>query len=214
MKKLILFDFDGTLADTSEGIRACYNETAVSMGFLPRGNRDDFFGIIGGSLEHGFVTLWPEMTDSQIGEAVIEYRRLYSQKGVLKPVYLYPGMKETLDSLQKKGYLLGVATLKHSRFAGELLEKLSIQKYFTILCAYTGSETKRDLLELACQKAKTNPSECLLVGDSPFDGEGAKAFGMDFAAALYGWGFRTKQEALAYHPVICLKSPSDLLNIL
>lgn len=44
MKKLIIFDYDGTLADTSPGIRYCYNTTASSMGFAPRLNRKDFLG--------------------------------------------------------------------------------------------------------------------------------------------------------------------------
>lgn len=52
------------------------------------------------------------------------------------------------------------------------------------------------------------------MGDSAFDGQGAQACGMDFAAALYGWGFRSEEDAAPYHPIACLQQPQELAAVL
>ena len=59
-----------------------------------------------------------------------------------------------------------------------------------------------------------SPEEGLLVGDSAYDGQGAQSLPMDFVAALYGWGFRKKEETLPYHPMGLLEQPRDLLKLL
>lgn len=214
MKKLVIFDFDGTIADTSPGIRHCYNATAAAMGYTPHPEREDFYGIIGGSLEHGFAKLWPQMRQEEIQQAVTEYRGRYASQGIALPAPLYPGMKETLEALKAKGFYLAIATLKHKRFIGRMLEDLKINRLFDAVCAYQNGETKQDLLEEACHLAGAAPKESLLVGDSTFDGQGAQACGMEFAAALYGWGFRGEEDTAPYHPVACLRQPQDLAAVL
>ena len=131
MKKLIIFDYDGTLADTSPGIRYCYNTTAASMGFAPRLHREDFFGVIGASLEEGFLRLWPDMPQQLLPHAVANYRTLYAKKGKDLPAPLYEGVQQTLLQLKRMGLLLAVATLKHEQFIYDMLR--TNQRVF---CAY------------------------------------------------------------------------------
>lgn len=213
MKQLVIFDFDGTIADTSPGIRHCYNATAAAMGYAPHLEREDFFGVIGGSLEHGFARLWPQMSSEEVARAVTEYRERYAKEGVLLPAPLYPEMKETLEALKAKGMKLAVATLKHKRFIRQMMESLEIYHLFDAVCAYQNGETKQQLLEEACHLTEATAKESLLVGDSAYDGEGAQASGMAFAAALYGWGFRREEDAAPYCPVKYLHSPGELLSL-
>ncbi len=214
MKRLIIFDYDGTLADTSPGICHCYNKTASEMGYTPHSARDDFYGVIGGSLEHGFSTLWPTMPTEQVTDAVIRYRELYAQEGRFLPAPLYNGMRETLETLKKLGFSLAVATLKHERFIHDMLRDNRIESLFDTVCAYRSNESKSDLLREACQIAGISPSQSLLVGDSAFDGKGAQMIPMDFAAVLYGWGFRQKEDTLPYVPCIVLHTPEELIPFL
>ena len=214
MKKLIIFDYDGTLADTSPGICHCYNATASSMGYEPHTLREDFFGVIGGSLEHGFHRLWPQMTPEQISQAVVQYRERYACEGKSFPAPLYDGMKETLFSLKQAGFKLAVATLKHERFIHEMLENNGIANVFDCVCAYTGTETKAELLQKACDLAGASPAESILVGDSAFDGQGAQIAGMDFVAVVYGWGFRNAEDTCPYSPVAVVLSPKELCSCL
>lgn len=79
MKKLVVFGFDGTLADTAPGILYCFNTTAVAMGYEPV-EHSALYGVIGAPLEYGFKTLF-NMSDDEIEYAVKNYSKLYSQKG-------------------------------------------------------------------------------------------------------------------------------------
>lgn len=214
MKKLIIFDYDGTLADTSSGIRYCYNTTASSMGFAPRLNRKDFFGVIGASLEEGFLRLWPDMPQRLLPHAVANYRMLYAKKGKDLPAPLYDGVEQVLLQLKRMGVLLAVATLKHEQFIYDMLRANQIAGLFDAVCAYKGREKKSDLLKAACRCTNIHPEKSLLVGDSAFDGQGAQSIPMDFVAALYGWGFQDETEASFYRPVGSLRCFSDLVKLL
>ena len=214
MKKLIIFDYDGTLADTSPGIRYCYNTTAASMGFAPRLHREDFFGVIGASLDEGFLRLWPDMPQQLLPHAVANYRTLYAKKGKDLPAPLYEGVQQTLLQLKRMGLLLAVATLKHEQFIYDMLRTNQIDGLFDAVCAYKGNEKKSDLLKAACRCTNIHPEKSLLVGDSAFDGQGAQSIPMDFVAALYGWGFQNETEASFYKPIGRLTCFSDLANLL
>lgn len=214
MKKLIIFDYDGTLADTSPGIRYCYNTTASSMGFAPRLNRKDFLGVIGASLEEGFLRLWPDMPQRLLPHAVANYRMLYAKKGKDLPAPLYDGVEQVLLQLKRMGVLLAVATLKHEQFIYDMLRANQIAGLFDAVCAYKGREKKSDLLKAACRCTNIHPEKSLLVGDSAFDGQGAQSIPMDFVAALYGWGFQDETEASFYRPVGSLRCFSDLVKLL
>ncbi len=214
MKKLIIFDYDGTLADTSPGIRYCYNATASSMGFAPRLNRKDFLGVIGASLEEGFLRLWPDMPQRLLPHAVANYRMLYAKKGKDLPAPLYDGVEQVLLQLKRMGVLLAVATLKHEQFIYDMLRANQIAGLFDAVCAYKGREKKSDLLKAACRCTNIHPEKSLLVGDSAFDGQGAQSIPMDFVAALYGWGFQDETEASFYRPVGSLRCFSDLVKLL
>ena len=214
MKKLIIFDYVGTLADTSPGIRYCYNTTASSMGFAPRLNRKDFFGVIGASLEEGFLRLWPDMPQRLLPHAVANYRMLYAKKGKDLPAPLYDGVEQVLLQLKRMGVLLAVATLKHKQFIYDMLRANQIAGLFDAVCAYKGREKKSDLLKAACRCTNIHPEKSLLVGDSAFDGQGAQSIPMDFVAALYGWGFQDETEASFYRPVGSLRCFSDLVKLL
>lgn len=213
-KKLIIFDYDGTLSDTSPGIMHCYNTAAGELGLPPHTRREDFVGVIGGPLEKGFATLWPTLPESEIPSRVLRYRALYATEGMAQPAPLYKGMRSTLLTLRENGFLLAVATLKHERFIHAMLKENDIDSLFDAVCAYTGVETKRDLLQKAGTLTHVPVKESLLVGDSAYDGQGALAMQMDFAAVLYGWGFQKEADTQPYHPVCTLHTPGELPPLL
>lgn len=107
MKKLVIFGFDGTLADTAPGILYCFNTTAVAMGYEPV-EHSALYGVIGTPLEYGFKTLF-NMSDDEIEYAVKNYSKLYSQKG--KEMFtVYDGIYDALRDLKKNGFKLAIAT--------------------------------------------------------------------------------------------------------
>ena len=119
MKKLVVFGFDGTLADTAPGILYCFNTTAVAMGYEPV-EHSALYGVIGTPLEYGFKTLF-NMSDDEIEYAVKNYSKLYSQKG--KEMFtVYDGIYDALRELKKSGFKLAIATQKHRMFTTDILE--------------------------------------------------------------------------------------------
>lgn len=209
MKKLVIFGFDGTLADTSPGILYCFNTTAAAMGYQPI-DHDALYGVIGIPLEQGFQKLFG-MKDDEIEYAANNYSKLYSQKG--KEMFsLYSGIENTLKGLRENSCKIAIATQKHRMFTSDMLEVYDIAGLFDAVCAtdVNTNLTKSDLLMQACAETGISVEDSILIGDSDVDAEGAQKIGMDFAAALYGWGFRTKEEAEKYSCKTCFDSASEI----
>ena len=128
MKKLVIFGFDGTLADTAPGILYCFNTTAVAMGYEPV-EHSALYGVIGAPLEYGFKTLF-NMSDDEIEYAVKNYSKLYSQKG--KEMFtVYDGIYDALRELKKSGFKLAIATQKHRMFTTDILETYERRMFST-----------------------------------------------------------------------------------
>ena len=168
MKKLVVFGFDGTLADTAPGILYCFNTTAVAMGYEPV-EHSALYGVIGTPLEYGFKTLF-NMSDDEIEYAVKNYSKLYSQKG--KEMFtVYDGIYDALRELKKSGFKLAIATQKHRMFTTDILETYEASDVFDAVCATdVGTNlTKSHLLLQACEQTGVSVEESILVGDSTIE---------------------------------------------
>lgn len=211
MKKLIIFGFDGTIADTSPGILHCFNTTATSMGHTPV-EHNRMYGIIGLPLEYGLQTLY-NMKDDELEYAVNNYSKLYSIKGK-EMFYLYDGVQENLEKLKNDGYLLAIATQKHEMYTKDMLQVHNTAKYFDVICATDvgANLNKYNLLHMACEKLGVPIEDSVFIGDNYIDANGAADIGMDFVAALYGWGFRTRQEAEQYNCKAYLESAKEIYS--
>lgn len=209
MKKLVIFGFDGTIADTSPGILYCFNTTATAMGYQPV-DHDALYGVIGIPLEDGFRKLF-NMKDDEIEYATNNYSKLYSQKGE-EMFSLYPGIKNTLAQLRKEGCKIAIATQKHRMFTADMLGVYDIADLFDAVCATDVNTNlmKSDLILQACEQTGVSVEDAILIGDSNVDAEGARNVGIDFGAALYGWGFRSKEEAKKYNCKTSFNSADEI----
>ncbi len=209
MKKLIIFGFDGTIADTSPGILYCFNTTATAMGYQPV-DHDALYGVIGIPLEDGFRKLF-NMKDDEIEYATNNYSKLYSQKGE-EMFSLYPGIKNTLAQLRKEGCKIAIATQKHRMFTADMLGVYDIANLFDAVCATDVNTNlmKSDLILQACEQTGVSVEDAILIGDSNVDAEGARNVGIDFGAVLYGWGFRSKEEAEKYNCKTSFNSADEI----
>ncbi len=198
MKKLIIIGFDGTIADTAPGILYCMNTTALSMGYTPV-SHDELYGVIGVSLEQGFMKLYG-MKEDEIEYAMNQYSKLYSIKGE-EMILIYDGIDDSLKKLKESGFKLAIVTQKNEKFINNMLGVYNyIGDLFDTVCATNVERdmTKTDMLLKVCADLEVEPSDALFVGDSYVDAEAAQEAGVDFAAVLYGWGFRKKADAEQY----------------
>ena len=210
MKKLVIIGFDGTIADTAPGILYCMNTTALSMGYTPVAH-DALYGVIGVSLEQGFMKLYG-MKEDEIEYAMNQYSKLYSIKGE-EMILIYEGIDKSLKKLKESGVKLAIVTQKNERFINNMLGVYSyIGDLFDTVCA-TNVELdmdKSDMLRKVCADLGVDPADAVFVGDSYVDAEAAGEVGIDFAAALYGWGFRSKEDAEQYNCKAYLNSASEI----
>ena len=209
MKRLVIFGFDGTLADTSPGILYCLNTTVASMGYAPV-KHDELYGIIGIPLKQGLKKLF-NMNEDEIEYAANNYSKLYSQKG--KEMFtVYDGMADVLKELKKNKMMLAVATQKHIMFASDMLETYESGDIFDAVCAtdVDTNLTKSDLLLQACERLGVSVEESVLIGDSYIEAQEAEKIGMDFVAVLYGWGFKCKEDAEKFNCSACVSSASEI----
>ena len=106
---LIIFDFDGTLADTTESILATYRMSIQALGADSRSDAQ-CQSTIGLPLKEGFRQLYPGSSDSWLDECVATYRRIFTENKSRLVPHLYPGVREALHKLSDLGIEISVAS--------------------------------------------------------------------------------------------------------
>ena len=211
--KLIIFDLDGTIADTSRGIINCHKHANAMMGNKIEDEKM-LASVIGGPLLNTYRTKFG-YSEADARLAVDIYRERYATEG-FKEAVLYPEMEKTLIALKEKGYRLAVATLKAEKFAIPMLKELGVGDLFDVIHGVDDKDThtKSSLIDLCIKELECTKEESVLVGDSIHDARGAMESGIDFIAATYGFGFKTENELDSAPSCALIHSPDELNDIL
>lgn len=188
-----LFDFDGTIAETGEGIRKSVAYSLEKMGFLvPDKSVLDQF--IGPPLHYGYVH-FIGMTEAQAEQAVALYRERYVKTGLFES-YLYPGMKDLLRTLKNRGAYVAVASGKPEVMLRTLADYFDLNGCLDAIAGITldtKSADKQVLIRRALPEG-ADPGRVCMVGDRCFDIDAAKALGMAGIGAGYGYGLAGELE--------------------
>jgi len=189
MHKIIVFDMDGTLIDTSAGIFATANHTMRTMGYdeLPEAQLRKF---VGPPLPSCF-RLACGLNEDEIDIACDIYREKY-REGNMYLGTIYPGIISLLDTLKQKGYTLAVATLKLEEMAIAILKEKGLYEYFSVIkgADKQGLLTKANIIERSLEYLNVKEySEVLMIGDTPHDLDGSLSLHIDFIGVDWGFGF-------------------------
>ena len=184
---VILFDLDGTLTDSAEGIVNSVVYALERKG-IPYASKQALRRFVGPPLQDSFRD-YCGFSDEQAKEMVRIFREYFTQKGIYENA-VYDGVPEMLDSLCKAGYTLAVATSKPEAFAEQILARFDLAKYFTVIAgASMDGTTKPVVIRQALSRLATEPSDrVLMVGDREHDVLGAKEVGIASLGVLYGYG--------------------------
>lgn len=185
-RRLVILDMDGTLADTSSPIIACYRATAVSLG-LPVPDTDSLRHALGGSLRNNLARVF-DLRGADLEEALLVYRRHYISRGETA-VAPFDGVIEIVKQLSSEGYLLAVATMRLEYLADDMLSRWGIRDLFGPVCGADVDDLKpkADMIRRCLAATGCYASEALMIGDSPDDYHAAMQCGMPFIAASYGY---------------------------
>lgn len=209
--KYILFDFDGTLTDSSEGIFKSLTYAFESYGHGTP-SLDLLKKFIGPPLYHSF-TVFCGFDDKHAWEMTDKYRERYRVKGYLES-QLYDGIPELLKSLKEQGYILATASSKPLHFIDQICENLNIKQYLDFLGGTefdNTSESKATVIENVMQNIGADLNNTLMIGDRLFDIEGAHTVGIPCCAVLYGFGSREEFEE--YNADYIVEKPEEILDI-
>lgn len=200
-KKVILFDLDGTLLNTEEGISKCVRYALEKFG-IEENDQKKIRRFIGPPLADSFQREYG-FSEEDAWKAVAYYRERYDDIGVWE-CELYPDVKETLELLSEKGYRIGVASSKPQKFCPILMKHFGIDQYFEVIAGAVSdgkAGTKSAVLTDALKRfGVENKEEVLLIGDTRYDAQGAKEVGIDCIGITYGFehDMDTMREAGAY----------------
>lgn len=203
-KTCVLFDCDGTLFDTGEGIRDCARYALRGLGVTDFPD-DKLNTFIGPSLFYSFHNT-VGLSEQEAMRGVELYRARYQKTGIDKS-HPYEGIAETLAKLHADGYILTVASSKPLTMVEYLLNKYDMRKYFAFIAAAEFATVTSDKREYV-RKASLGERN-VMVGDTHFDIEGAHNAGVPAIAVSYGFGARETLAAAEY----IAETPMDVYRI-
>ena len=187
--KAILFDLDGTLIDSSEGITKSTQYALAHYGIIEN-DLSKFYKFIGPPLVASFKKYY-DFSEEQAVEAVAVYRERYNKIGLFE-CSLYPGVRECIEKLKAQGYLIGMASSKPEVSCCRILEHFGILELFDDVVGATFDgriDTKEEVLNEVMRRWSDVPKdEMCLIGDTMFDVEGANQVGIRTVAVNFGFG--------------------------
>ena len=187
--KAILFDLDGTLIDSSEGITKSTQYALAHYGIIEN-DLSKFYKFIGPPLVASFKKYY-DFPEEQAVEAVAVYRERYNKIGLFE-CSLYPGVRECIEKLKAQGYLIGMASSKPEVSCRRILEHFGILELFDDVVGATFDgriDTKEEVLNEVMRRWSDVPKDDMcLIGDTMFDVEGANQVGIRTVAVNFGFG--------------------------
>ena len=212
--KTVLFDLDGTLADTAPDLARVVNDLLVEEGHAPLP-----FAVIRPQVSHGSPGLLK--LGFGIDPTSPEYPRLRSRlldlyaDNLCRDTVLFAGMDAVLDGLTARGLNWGIVTNKPSAFTDRLVAELRLRH--PPACVVSGDTTTNrkphpEPMWLACRQAGSEPAQCVYVGDAERDIQAGRAAGMRTLVALFGYIDRTHDAPELWGADALVHTPAEILD--
>lgn len=189
--KLIILDFDGTLADTRELIVKTMQQTLEALGLESRTD-EQCASMIGLPLKQAFTDLIP-MSDDMGGQCVETYRKIFNENNALYVIPTFPHVMETLYKLHEQGYILTIASSRSNRSLREFVNDMDLNDVITYVLGaedVTRAKPHPDPVLQTLETFGCKAEDALVVGDTWYDIEMGKRAGVKTCGVTYGNGTR------------------------
>lgn len=208
--KSILFDLDGTLTDSGEGIINCAI-LALQHFNLPIPSREDLRVFVGPPLRDSFIR--HGVPEDRAEEAIAVYRSRYIPIGKYENSP-YPGIRELLQTLREHGHRLYVATSKPEEMSVDILNHFDLAKYFTKICGASMDKSRSNKEAVIAYLLETTGEKdnMIMVGDTKFDIIGAAFHGIP--AIGVSWGYGEVSDMVSAGAAAIAYSTEELLSLL
>ena len=211
MIKNVIFDLDGTLLDTSEGVIESAKYAAKQMGYKEL-DYQTMLTFVGPPIQNSFKKHYG-CSDEEAQRAANIFRDYYKNEALLlaKP---YDGIYDLCELLKLKGIRMAVATYKREDYALTLLKHFGFDKYCDPMHGADNNNVlkKEDIVRMCQCEMGTSNDDCVLVGDTDNDAIGAKKADIKFIAVTYGFGFKNEKDLKDYSYIGLADNPIGVLN--
>ena len=194
-QNIILFDLDGTLTDSMEGVIRSAQYMQEKMG-MKVWDFEDLRFMVGPPLIESFTKEFG-MPFTEAEKGIEVFRERYSTIGLFENK-VFPGIVEMLEALKAKGKRMAVATSKKEDLAVRILEHFDIAKYMEVIggdMREAGRDNKAKVIDYVLETMQAEKDDVIMVGDRKFDIVGAHAIGIPCIAVEWGYGDRAEFEA-------------------
>jgi len=208
----ILFDLDGTLTDSYEGITRSICHALTTLGKNPP-PQNSLAWCVGPPLRNSLGILLESEDQQLVAEALAAYRERFRTVGIFEN-RMYRGVPAMLDALQEQRHTLYVATSKPAVFANRIVDYFGLRGYFEHVYG-SGLDgalgDKKSLISHILTCEEIDPDETIMVGDREYDMAGARENGIRGVGVLWGYGSREELEASGAWACLC--SPGSLISV-
>lgn len=209
----VIFDFDGTVADTGEGILKSLQYSFVAMGD-PAPDLSDLKKFIGPPVYYSYTTFYG-VSEDKVDLYVKKYRERYSEKGIYESK-IYDGIVELINSLKENNIKVGIASSKPERLIYAVADYLGITELFDAVVGVKSDNSKHSskagLIAQAMEDmGATDKAKVLMVGDRMFDIDGAHEAGIKCCGAL--WGFGSEEEFKEHSAEYIVNIPEEIVKL-
>lgn len=205
MLRAVIFDFDYTLGDTTDGIAAAFNYAFEKMG-LPARPADEIRKTVGLTLEDSFAILTGDRS-ADAAEGFVKHFQTAAVHTLAPSAKLYPRTLETLDFFRSRGCSLGIVTTKRRAHIVSIFDKFGITNLFGVIVgednvknAKPDPEGLLSALDALGVKGSDVQTNALYIGDSFVDGQTAQNACVPFAAVTTG--STSREKLLPYSPLV------------
>ena len=212
MMRAVIFDLDGTLLDTREGIVESARYAAKRLGF-PELPYETWLTFVGPPIQQSFMTHFS--CDGETAQRAADlFRDYYKTKALLKAAP-YDGIYALCEKLKANGIKMAVATYKREDYALMLLRHFGFDRYCDPMHGADNNNIlkKEDIVRLCLEELGIRESESVLIGDTIHDAAGARNAGIPFLAVTYGFGFRTAEDVDPFPCVGVAGMPAEIAEI-
>ena len=210
----VIFDFDGTVADTGEGILKSLQYSFVAMGD-PAPELKDLEKFIGPPVYYSYTHFYG-VPEEKVDLYVKKYRERYREKGIYESK-VYVGLVELINSLKENGIKVGIASSKPESLIHSVGDYLEITDLFDAIVGVKTDNSKHSskaglITQAMSDLGVTDKNKVLMVGDRCFDIDGAHEAGVKCCAAL--WGYGDEEEFKAHKADFIVKYQKEIENLL
>jgi phosphoglycolate phosphatase len=203
--KTLIFDFDGTIADSFETLLGTFEEITARPDKL---TAREIQSLRGKSLKE--VIKYLKIKRWQIPRLILQAKKLLAARIV--NVKSFSGMPQALKQLHKTGAQMFILSTNNSKIIHQFLDQNNLDGLFVKVYGDIGLRSKSSALKKIMNKEKIKPSNCVYIGDEVRDVEAAKKAGVMPVAVA--WGFNFPNALNQAQPAALAQAPKDLIKIL